>query len=422
MTVEDSDNAKIPPNSPPPNPATPLAGMRVIELSSFVASPLGGMTLAQLGAEVIRVDPVGGGPDRNRWPLAPTGESIYWAGLNKGKRSVTVDTRSEEGRALVADLIEASGPRGGIVLTNGPQRSGLSFEDLRGRRPDVIHVQLRGDRNGGAAVDYTVNAASGFPALTGPKEHGGPVNHVLPAWDIASGLYLCVALLAAERHRMLTGQGQQVRVSLEDVALATAGNLGFLAEAQFGAERPRLGNHLYGGFGRDFESADGHRVMILALTTRHWRDLVEITGMTTLLADLATNLGADFEQEADRYEHRDVLAALLATWFGTRSQQEIVRALEKTSVLWSPYRTFRELVEGDGELLRANPMMSDLDQPGIGEHLAPGPPVMFDGQQLPPVPAPKLGEDTDDVLGDWLSLTPEEVADLRSRNVAGERR
>ena len=130
----------------------PLEGMRVVELSSFVAVPLGGMTLAQLGADVIRVDQIGGGPDIDRWPLAPSGRSLYWAGLNKGKRSVTVDLRSPEGRELVADLVAESG----VVLTNAPQREGLTYEALRERRPDLIHVQLQGRRDGGNAVDYTV--------------------------------------------------------------------------------------------------------------------------------------------------------------------------------------------------------------------------------------------------------------------------
>src|SRR5688500_13681554 len=123
----------------------PLAGMRVIELSSFVAAPLGGMTLAQLGADVIRVDQEGGGPDIDRWPLAPSGKSLYWAGLNKGKRSVEVDLRSADGRDAVARLIEDAG----IVLTNAPPRPGLTCEELRQKRPDLIHVQLVGMREGG---------------------------------------------------------------------------------------------------------------------------------------------------------------------------------------------------------------------------------------------------------------------------------
>lgn len=265
----------------------PLAGITVIELSSFVASPLGGMTLAQMGADVIRIDPVGGGPDRYRWPLAPTGESLYWAGLNQGKRSVTVDMRSAEGAQLVADLIYATGDGGGIVLTNARPRPGLSYQELSARRSDIIHMQLLGMRDGGTGVDYTVNASTGFGFVTGPADHAGPINHVLPAWDVVTGLYLATSILAADRRRTRTGAGQNMSISLEDVALATAGSLGYLAEAQLcGTTRPRIGNQVCGDLGRDFATADGERVMVLVLTARHWNDLVSVTGMGPAIAEL----------------------------------------------------------------------------------------------------------------------------------------
>src|ERR1700740_411054 len=113
----------------------PLDGLTVLEMSSFVAAPLGGMTLAQLGAEVIRIDPVGGGPDLHGWPLPPSGRSLYWAGLNKGKRSVTLNLRDPDGQRLVGDLLAASGPGGGIVLTNAPGRGLLGHASLSERRP-----------------------------------------------------------------------------------------------------------------------------------------------------------------------------------------------------------------------------------------------------------------------------------------------
>ena len=124
----------------------PLAGLRIIEVSSFVAAPLGGMTLAQLGAEVIRIDPLGGAPDTTRWPLAPNGGSLYWAGLNKGKRSVTLDLRSPDGQRAVADLVASSGPDGGIVLTNaGLPVALLRSAAARAPRPDppAHHGQAR---------------------------------------------------------------------------------------------------------------------------------------------------------------------------------------------------------------------------------------------------------------------------------------
>lgn len=397
----------------------PLAGLRVVEVSSFVAAPLGGMTLAQLGADVIRVDPLGGAADRGRWPLAPSGTSLYWAGLNKGKRSVTVDLRHPKGQELVARLMTAPGEDAGIVLTNAAGRPGLAYELLAQRRPDLIHVGIQGRHDGGAAVDYTVNAETGFPYVTGPEDHPGPVNHVLPAWDMACGLQAALAVVTAERRRSRTGEGAQVSIALADVALAMAGHLGFLAEAQLGGvEREKVGNHLYGSFARDFPTRDGRRVMVVALTPRHWRDLVGVAGLADAVAALESSLGADFSAEGDRFRYREVLAALLAPWFEQRSLAEVSEALGATSVLWSPYRTFTEVVGEGLEELRANPMMDAIDQPGIGRHLAPGPPLAFAGHARRPVaPAPRLGEHTDGVLGELLGLSAADLSDLRVRGL-----
>jgi len=181
---------------PGPADSPILAGLRVVELSAFVAAPLGGATLAALGADVIRVDPPGGGIDIDRWPLH-RGRSLYWAGLNQGKRSVTIDTRTEVGQRQVAGLITAPGEGGGIVLTNLPVKGWSSYEELSRLRRDLIMVVITGDRDGGIAVDYTVNAAVGFPWLTGPEGHEGPVNHVLPAWDGMTGYLAALAILAA---------------------------------------------------------------------------------------------------------------------------------------------------------------------------------------------------------------------------------
>ena len=151
-----------------PSASRPLDGIRVVELSSFVASPLCGLTLAQLGAEVIRVDPVGGAADVNRWPLAPDGTSIYWTGLNRGKASVTLDLRSDDGRRAFRELVTAPGEGGGILVTNSGGRSWMSHDVLAADREDVITLELLGRRDGRPGVDYTVNAALGFPAITGP--------------------------------------------------------------------------------------------------------------------------------------------------------------------------------------------------------------------------------------------------------------
>jgi 2-methylfumaryl-CoA isomerase len=392
--------------------AGPLDGLTVLEVSSFVAAPLGGLTLAQLGAEVIRIDPVGGAADQGRWPLAPSGTSLFWTGLNKGKRSVTVSFRAPEGRRIVAGLVRASGAGGGIVLTNAVGQAWLSYPELAQIRPDLIHLQIQGYRDGRAAVDYTVNAETGFPLVTGPDALEGPVNHVLPAWDVACGLYAAVGLLAAERRRAQSGQGSQISLALADVAVAVAGNLGFLGEAQLGQDRPRIGNHLFGGLARDFRTADGQRIMLVALTRRHFADLAKVTGLTDTFGELERLLGADFGTDGDRFRHRAVIAALLEPWIAARPLAEIERQFAATSVLWSRYRKFTEID------LAGNPLLAQISQPGVGSLLAPASPLVVEGAS-DVRPAPSLGADTVPVLTGLLGLAEADVVSLAERGIVG---
>jgi len=379
-----------------------LAGMRIVELSAFVAAPLGGATLAELGADVIRVDPPGGGIDIDRWPLH-RGRSLYWAGLNQGKRSVTIDTRTELGQRQVSGLIAAPGEGGGIVLTNLPVKGWSSYEELSKLRPDLIMVVITGDRDGGTAVDYTVNAALGFPWLTGPDGYDGPVNHVLPAWDAMAGFLAALAILAAERHRRLHREGQLVELSLSDVGLAVAAHLGLIGEAILEPEaRGRFGNDVYGTFGRDFGTRDGRRVMVLALTARQWASLGEATGLVSEFAAVESRAGADFRKEADRWIHRKALCEILESWVTGHDLAQIREMFEKSGVLWGAYQTPKQLVAEDLRASIANPMFAEVDHTGIGAFLTAGSPLRFGAAQpVPPRPAPVLGEHTDEVLREF---------------------
>lgn len=393
----------------------PLTDLTVVEVSSFVAAPLCGMTLGQLGADVIRVDPIGGASDVHRWPLAASGASIYWTGLNKGKRSATIDLRSADGQELVQRLVTEGD---GVVVTNAAGLSWLSYEQLAALRSDVIHVQLLGRGDGSTGVDYTVNAATGYPWVTGPPNHAGPINHVLPAWDVCCGLYAALAVTAAVRRRDQTGAGAQISIALEDVALATAGNLGLLTEPQVNStQRERLGNAIYGQYGQDFTSSDGVAFMVVTLTGRHFRDLVEVTGTGVAVSALAEALGADFSAEGDRYRYRDVLSGLFATWFADQTAAQITEALSATTVLFERYRTFAEVA--DDEKVTANPLFTRLHQDGLGDYLAPGLPAAFDGRHPASKPAPALGHDTADVLTERLGLSAAEVERLtRAKTIA----
>ena len=384
----------------------PLTGVRIVEISSFVAVPLAGMTLAQLGAEVIRVDPVGGAADYKRWPLTEGGDSIYWAGLNKSKRSVAADLRSSEGQQLVARLIADAG----ILITNVAGRQWHSYDELSAQRPDLIHLEVVGRGDGSTGVDYTVNAATGFPLVTGSPAQSGPVNHVLPAWDVSCGLYAALAILVALRRRDATGEGSRIRLPLDDVALATAANLGFLTEPMVnGTQRPRLGNAIYGQYGQDYTSSDGATFMLVALTNRHFRDLAALTGTTKAVAAVAEALGADFNDEGQRYEHRAVLSGLFAPWFKSHTADEVTAALSDSSVLWDRYLDFAEVA--NDPRVTANPLFTTLTQPRIGSYLAPGLPMSVDGEHVAAQPAPALGDDTTAVLTE-LGLGGDEIATL----------
>lgn len=396
-----------------------LDGLSVVEGSAFVAAPLGGMTLAQLGADVIRFDPIGGGLDYRRWPVTADDTSLFWSGLNKGKRSIQVDIRKPEGQELLTTLISREGEGRGIFLTNFPERGWLAYDNLRRGREDLIYVNVLGDRRGGTAVDYTVNCAVGFPTATGRPEDEAPVNHLLPAWDNITGQMAAVALLAAERHRRLKGEGQLVKLALKDVALATTGHLGNIAEVAInGVDRPKYGNYLYGGFGRDFLTRDGKRVMIVGLTGRQWRSIVKAMGIGTEVDMLAERHGVDLMLEGERFKLRESLAAIIEPWFARHDYREAARLLDSEGVCYGPYQTFREMVEDDPDCSVDNPMFDMVDQPGIGRYLAPASPIRFGAvADLPALPAPVLGAHTDEILAEDLGLSSGEIGKLHDDGV-----
>ncbi|HEX4369587.1 MAG TPA: CoA transferase [Rhodopila sp.] len=393
-----------------------LSDLRIVEVSAFVAAPLGGMTLAQLGADVIRIDPIGGNIDAKRWPLAPDGSSLYWASLNKRKRSVCLALSTPEGQDIARSLIQQAG----TLLTNLPAGKWMGYDTLKQGREDLIVLRLIGNSDGSAAIDYTVNCAGGFPLVTG--RGGEPVNHVLPAWDITAGLYLATGLLAAERARTRTGHGQEVVLALSDVMLASVSNLGYLADVQVNnVVRQPLGNDLYGAFGRDFATSDGRRIMLAAISNRQWRAIGKATGLTERLAMVGPVMDVDLDTEGGRFEARHALAAVLEPWFARRTLAEIHAVLDGSGVLWGPYQDFGQLVRDDPRCSPANPMMSHIDQPGAGRILANAVPLAFSADTRPPATrAPRLGEHTEAVLTEVLGLSSAQYGRLHDAGtVAG---
>jgi len=403
-----------------------LGGMRVIEGSSFVASPSCGLYLAQMGAEVIRFDSIGGGPDFNRWPLDPAnGASFYWEGLNKGKKSIAIDLKRPEGREIAQRLITAPGDEGGLFLTNFPVGGFLAHEKLAALRPDLVTVRVMGNADGSSALDYTVNSAVGVPYLTGPASMGEvPVNNMLPAWDLLTGAYAAFAMVSAERNRRATGAGGEVLVPLADMAISTLAHLGQIAEVTFtGADRPRLGNEVFGAFGRDFATSDGRRMMVMAITAKQWRGLLDALAIGDQVAAVEAERGVSFAaDEGLRFDHRDRLMPIVEAAMQKRTFEDLRADFDAREVCWGPYQTVLQAAQ-DPALVTANPMFSQIQHPSGRTYPAPGAAGTIPSQPRgPAVAAPRLGQHTEEVLAEVLRMDAGEIARLHDAGlVAGVR-
>ncbi|MEE4153575.1 MAG: CoA transferase [Erythrobacter sp.] len=392
-----------------------LSDVSIIEVSSFVASPTAGLYCAQMGAEVIRVDHTQGGLDYDRYMLTREGRSLSWENLNRAKKSVALDLRSGEGRELCVELAAKTGQ----CITNLPEQSFLSHQAMAAKREDMISVRIMGWHDGRQAMDFTVNAASGYPLMTGPAEWDAasaePVNQVLPAWDFITGAYSAFALLAALHHRAATGEGTEVRVPLGDVAIGTAANSGMYAEMLYrGADRPRLGNAIWGAFGRDFRSKDGVRFMVAALTPKQWAGLVAAFGVAGPVGLLEAERGVRFaDGDRPRFEHREALFAIFQKVAGSHDYAALEGMMKAQGCTYERYRTAFEAAN-DPVLVRDNPLFGPSPANPSGFDY----PATRSFANLPahaagdPRPAPYLGEHSEEVLAERLGLSSGEIGRL----------
>jgi 2-methylfumaryl-CoA isomerase len=392
-----------------------LDDLSIIEVSSFVASPTAGLYCAQMGAEVIRVDHKAGGLDYQRYMLTAEGRSLSWENLNRAKKSVALDLQSGEGRELLVELAAKTGQ----CITNLPEKSFLSHAAMQARRADMVSLRVMGWHDGRQAMDFTVNAASGYPLMCGPEDwdpaDAPPVNQVLPAWDFITGAYGAFALLAALRHRDKTGEGSEVRLPLGDVAIGTMANAGLMAEALYrGGDRERLGNAIWGAFGRDFRCRDGVRFMVAALTPKQWSGIVKAFGLADAIAALEAELGVRFaDGDTPRFRHRERLFALFQEAAGAVDYADLAARLAAEGCTFERYRTAYEAAN-DPVLIADNPLFgpSPANPSGFAY------PATRSFANLPgheagaPAPAPFLGEHSEEVLMDKLGLSSGAVGKL----------
>lgn len=385
-----------------------LNGLSVIEASSFVASPTAGLYLAQMGAEVIRVDQIGGGPDFRRWPVTEDNDSLYWENLNRAKKSVALDLGSPQGRELLQELVRKTGQ----FVTNFPAEGFLSHAKLAEGRADLITVRVMGWADGSPALDYTVNNSVGYPMMTGAGPE--PVNHVLPAWDLLTGAYAAFAMLAAVQKRAQTGEGLEVRIPLSDVAIGTVANLGGIAEVLYtGANRPRLGNAVYGLFGRDFVTADGVRTMIVVVTPRQWANLVAALNLESAIVAIETERGVNFAKDDGlRFNHRDALYPLFEAAIGARTHADLTAAFDAGGIVHSAYRTMLDAAN-DPALVANNPVFGSAANPSGFDYPAAGSfATVPQLDRQAPQPAPRNGANSEEVLAERLGLSSGAIAAL----------
>ena len=397
-----------------------LGDLSIVEVSSFVASPTAGLYCAQMGAEVIRVDHVAGGLDYDRFLLTEEGRSLSWENLNRAKKSVALDLRSGEGRELCVELAGKTGQ----CITNLPEKSFLSHAAMERHRADLVSVRIMGWHDGRQAMDFTVNAASGYPLMGGPEdwdpETAPPVNQVLPAWDFITGAYCAFSLLAGLRHRDATGQGSEMRVPLGDVAIGTVANSGMMAEMLFrGTDRERLGNAIWGAFGRDFRSKDGVRFMVAALTAKQWTGLVEAFDAAEQIATLEKELEVDFSSgDEPRFTHRHRLADLFQQVAGETKYAKLEKRMAKAGTTFEKYRTAHEAAN-DPVLVADNPLFGPSPaNPSGFEYPAPRSFANIPSREAgDPAPAPYLGEHSEQVLAERLGLGSGTIGDMIDRGI-----
>ncbi len=403
----------------------PLSHIRVLDLSRVLAGPWAGQNLADLGAEVIKVERPGEGDDTRRWGPPnlkdaagrDTGEAAYYLSANRGKRSLSLDLARPEGQRLARDLAAKCD----ILLENykvgGLKKFGLGYDDLKSSHPHLIYCSITGFGHTGpyrdrAGYDLIVQGMGGMMSITGEPDDvpgGGPKRVGVAISDLFTGMYATISVLAALAWRERTGRGQHIDLALLDCQVAMMANqaMNYLTS---GRPPPRMGNaHPNVVPYQAFTAADGDFIIAVGNDSQFAR-MCAVIGRPELADD------ADFATNTRRIRNRDRLIPALAKAFKTRTRCEWQDALEAVGVPCGPINALDE-VFADPQV-RARGMRVDLDHPLAGRVPMVASPMRFSKTPIEHnLPPPLLGEHTDDVLGGFLGLDDAEIARLRADGV-----
>ena len=396
-------------------PTPPLKGVKVLDLGQIYNGPYAGFLLAHGGADVVKVEPIGGEALRKRGGL---GVPLSFSALNTNKRGIALNLKAERGKTLLIDMAKQAD----VLLENfapgAMERLGVGPDVLMDANPRLIYASgtgygLTGPDKDNLAMDLTVQAVGGVMGINGPAD-GPPLKTGLAICDFLGGVHLYSGIMTALYERSVTGQGRLVEIAMQEALypalasnVASMHNNGWKQPERRGNRHPTRGSAPY----NVYECVDGH-VAIICVTEAHWTNLLDVVGRSELTDD------PRFATQALRAQHEDDVDAAVAPWLRERSKYEVAATLKENRVPAAPVRDLLE-VTADAHMHERG-MLHYVEHPEMGKVVLPSSPLRFAGSTPPGLLLePDIGQHTDAILSDWLGMEEISVAALKVDGVVG---
>ncbi|MBI3827688.1 MAG: CoA transferase [Candidatus Rokubacteria bacterium] len=397
-----------------------LSGIRILDLTQFEAGTTCTQFLGWLGADVIKIEPPGGEQSRRNRPEVPGLDAMFFLVFNANKRSLTIDLKTPDGKALFLRMVE----RADVVVENfAPglmEKLGLDYDTLCATNPRIIVARIKGFGLSGPyheykSFDMIAQATGGVMSVTGFADRE-PVRCGAAIGDTGTGVHTAAAILAAYIQRQRTGRGQLVEVAMQEV-VANFVRGRYVDHYRDGKPSERRGNGLVGGVpGGAYPCAPGGAndyayIYVQPINPEMWRQFAIAIGREDLLADpRCTDPGT-------RWEHRDALNEIIRAWTGARTKHEVMTILGKAGVPCGAVLDTGEVL--DDPHLNARGQIETIDHPTRGRFRLPGSPVRLSASKAVTTPPPLAGQHTAEVLAEVLGLSKDDVAALQQRGVVG---
>ena len=397
-----------------------LSGMRILDLTQFEAGTTCTQFLGWLGADVLKIEPPGGEQSRRNRPEVPGLDAMFFLVFNSNKRSVAIDLKNPDGRALFLKMVE----RADVVVENfAPgvmEKFGLGYEQLRATNPRIIVARIKGFGLSGPYSEYKsfdmiAQATGGIMSVTGFEDRE-PIRCGAAIGDTGTGVHTAAAIMAAYIQRQRSGQGQLIEVAMQEtVANLLRGR--FVDHYREGKPSPRRGNGLVGGVpGGAYPCAPGGPndyafIYVQPISPGMWRDFATAIGREDWLAD------PRLKDAKSRWEHRDELNGVIRAWTSARTKHEVMSTLGKAGVPCGAILDTGEVL--DDPHLNARGQIHTIEHKTRGRVRLPGCPVHLSASPAPTSPPPLAGEHTAEVLGELLGLSKDDVEKLRAQGVLG---